>query len=286
MIDFKIIETKMGRASTLPILPHVTTQLLAMSSGDSRSLVEFERLIAQDAGLTSKILRTANSPYYGGNGQITSLQRAVSQLGINTLRSICLTVGFQSAVTTKQVNKSFNAGYFWQHSMGVACAAKVLACLHQNSLKEEAFIAGLMHDIGKLALAIFLPEEAGLIYQRMEQQKLTQGEAEELTLGGTHQDIGRMVVKSWGIPEAYLSPIAQHHTPILDDGKIDLLTAYVHVGNALTHDIGLGFQPRNECNEADSRILHFLKIPEGQYEAIRQAVANEIAQLSATHGLY
>ena len=284
-MELKHIETKLARATTLPILPNVVMQVLALTEDFNASARDYERLIMQDAALAAKILRTANSSYFGGCGQITTLRRALAQVGNNTLRSMCLTVSLQSALSSKNLNKAFNPQYFWLHSLGVACAAKILACLARDSRAEEAFVAGLVHDIGKLALCMFLPVEATHVYELMQACKITQYEAEMQFLGVTHQDIGRMAAERWQLPEAYLMPIAKHHTPAEDCDEIDPLTAYVHVADIIAHQIGLGFEVDSANHCADPTVLALLNISEAQYDPIRLAVANEVSKMSSQMGM-
>ncbi len=282
-MDMDSIEIRMGRATTLPIFSNVVSQVLALTENSDASARQYEQIIMQDTALTAKILRTANTAYYGGSGKINTLPRALSQLGSNTIRSICLTVAFQSALCSKQLNARFDAASFWQHSIAVACAAKVIACLARPALREEAFTAGLVHDLGKLALCMFLPVEASQVYRAMETSKISQYEAERILLEITHQEIGRVAAERWSLPEIYYGPISSHHTPIPETGDIDSLTAIVHVGNALAHTI----YPENVRGEsaADPRALEFLNIPEAQYQPVCQAIAREVARMGQQMGM-
>lgn len=279
------IEVKLARATTLPILPNVITELLTLTQDADIGLREYERVIVQDAALAAKILRTANSPFFGGNGQITTLRRALNQLGVNNIRSIGLAVAFQSALSSRTLHKRFNVACFWQHSLAVACGAKLLACLRRDPLAEEAFIAGLVHDIGKLALCMFLPAEAGVIYHRMEVSRKPQFEVEQECLKVTHQEIGMLAAQRWGLPEVYFAPISKHHTPTEGVFEIDALTAYVHVANALAHEIGLGDSPADMLSVTDPLVLFHLDIAEAQYDPLRKTIAQEVARLSTQLGL-
>ncbi|HZO91370.1 MAG TPA: HDOD domain-containing protein [Chthonomonadaceae bacterium] len=284
-MDLKAIEVKLARATTLPILPNVASQLLRLTENPNANARDYERIISQDAAMAAKVLRTANSPYFGGHGQITTLQRALVQLGANTIRSICLTVAFQSALMNKPFSKRFRVVEFWKHSLAVASAAKVLAHIKRSPHAEEAFVAGLVHDIGKLALALFLPIEANRIYSLVELEKISDYEAEMQTLELTHQEIGLLAAERWSLPELYFAPISKHHTPLEDVFEIDPLTAFVHVGNALAYEMDLGFSPPGIWNSADPIVLDFLEIPEAQYEPIRLAIAKEIQVISKYIGL-
>ena len=284
-MELRHLETKLTRATTLPILPNIVMQVLSLTEDPNAGARDYERLIVQDAALAAKILRTANSSYFGGNGQITTLRRALSQLGNNTLRSMCLTVSLQSALSSKNLDRAFNPNYFWMHSMAVACAAKILACLARDPKAEEAFVAGLVHDIGKLALCMFLPQEASCVYGMMKSQGLSQFDAELQFLDLTHQDIGHLAAQKWQLPDVYLPPILTHHDPFRDGQEPDKLTAYVHVANALAHEVGLGFEATGTTHCADPAVLALLNISEEQYIPVRTTVMNEVTKIGAQMGL-
>ncbi|MCS6774940.1 MAG: HDOD domain-containing protein [Chthonomonadaceae bacterium] len=284
MLDLKQIEIRIARATTLPILPDIATTVLAMSDDPDYSARDYERVISRDTALTAKILRTANSPLFGGNGQITSLQRAITLLGMNTLRSICIAVAFQSSLYNRRLNRRFDPVHFWQHSMATGCAARVLACIMQCPRSGEAFLAGLLHDIGKLVLGLYLPEELDRVYDLMQAKHISQYEAEQICFDGlTHQDVGRMAAERWNLPSVYVTPIAKHHNPTEDVFEIDPLTACVHVGNCIAHEIDQGILTPTLPQDADPLVLDFLQVPEPQYEAIRKAIAREIERCSAIH---
>lgn len=284
MLNLKQIEVRIARATTLPILPDVATTVLAMSDHPDYSARDYERVIARDTALTAKILRTANSPLFGSNGKITSLQRAIALLGMNTLRSICVAVAFQSSLYNRQLNRRFAPIYFWQHSMATGCAARVLACIIQSPCSGEAFIAGLLHDIGKLVLSLYLPEELDRVYDLMQAKRISQYQAEQICFDGlTHQDVGRMAAERWHLPPVYASSIAKHHNPTEDVFEIDALTACVHVGNCIAHEIDQGILTPTLPQNADPLVLDFLQVPEQQYETIRKAITREIERFSAVY---
>lgn len=286
MLDLKQIEIKLSRATTLPILPGIATEVLAMTDSQDYGARHYEKVISKDAALAAKILRTANSAMFGGNGNITSLQRALTQLGLNTLRSICMTVAFQSALNNKTLNKRFDSVYFWQHSLAVACAAKVLACLTHHPQGEEAFVAGLLHDIGKLAFCMYLPLEINKVYDLMQSHHLSQYEAEGACFDGiTHQDMGKLAAERWNLPDSYIVPIAKHHTPTEDVFEIDPLTAFVHIGDCIAHEIDQGIFTATIPQKADMVVVDFLGISEAQYEPVRKAVAREVAKITEVQSL-
>jgi len=283
-MNLATVEIKMTRATALPVLPHIVTHLLKLTSSSNATMRDYERVIMQDSAIASKVLRVANSSMYGTRSVMT-LDKAVSMMGINTVRSISTAVAFQSALTNKNLPKGFLVNEYWQHSLGVACAAKILAIIKKYPQPDEAFIAGLMHDIGKMALALYLPTEANYVYQTMLKQKISQYEAEHNLFDLTHQDIGLLIARKWELPAAYHDCIASHHTPATGEGEINLLTACVHVGNFLAHEAGCYDTPYRSHSDPDPVILSYLDIPEAQFEPLKEVIRKEIRQLSQQYSM-
>jgi putative nucleotidyltransferase with HDIG domain len=284
-VDLQTLEIKLARATTLPLLPGATLQILSLSDNADATARDYERLISQDAAMASKILRTANSPYFCGSREITSIQRALIQLGVNQVRSVCLATAFQSSLASKKLDRRFDATRYWQHCLAVACASKVIARLTNSKQVEEAFVAGMLHDIGKLAIALYFPAELGQIVQFSEANQVSHYESEQRRLGVTHQEIGELAAQKWSLPDLFLQPIRYHHNPI-DMGRIlQHLTAVVHVANALSYDIDFGFSPVCQEGVPIPEVKAFLGIPEAQYTPIRTVIAKEVCMVGKQFGL-
>ncbi len=278
MLNYKHLEVQLARASTLPILPHVATQLLNIPDSPTVSPKDYERLIIQDTAMTAKVLRTANSPLFGGGGRITTLQRAMALLGFDTVRSICIMVSLQSSSATKALGVHFSTAAFWQHSITVACISKVIATVKHYPKPEEAFLAGLLHDIGKLAIAMFLPSESREITIRARSENMADFEAERLVLGTiTHEQIGAEVAIRWGLPDLYLSAIEHHHTPIATDPQD--LSCFVHVANILSYQHGLGFGIQGAIHTLDPMVQVLLGLEQAQYDMIGEKVESEVKKV-------
>jgi HD-like signal output (HDOD) protein len=276
-VNIKDIEVKLARAP-LPAFPNVVAQIMRLSEDPGATAKDYEKIINISPELSAKILRTANSSFYGGNSQVATIQAALMRLGSETIRSICVAVTYQASLPSKAAAQHLNLEAYWQHSLGVACATKILATLHKSPLKEPAFIAGLLHDIGKQALYMLMPQEAALVRYYQEQHVVDDYEAEMATLGVTHEEIGELAAHLWGLPDILLDPIAHHHQPLPFD-NIKPLTAYVNVGNALAYEAGLICSPPGPHNEADPTALAFLDLPQEQYTPLRSVILKEVQMI-------
>lgn len=212
----------------LPTLPIIATKLLELTAHEETTLTEIANLIAQDMALATKVLRVANSAFYNFPQQISSINQAVSILGINAVRSLVLSFSFLS-LGKKQKQSLFDLEQFWERSLVEATAAKLIFEQVSNADAEEAFTVGLLQNIGQLVLAITLPQAYNQVLEQLHEQRLQastnssidieviERELELGLIGMTHSEVGYQVAKAWRLPENLLLPIKYHHQP--DDYK-------------------------------------------------------------------
>ncbi len=200
----------------LPTLPLIASQLLAMTAREETTLTDIANLVSQDVGLSSKILRVANSSFYSFPQQIASINQAVSILGINAVRSLVLSFSFLG-MKGKKRSLLFDFEGFWERSLIGAAATKLILEQVANADTEEAFICGLLQNIGQLVFASTLKEE----YDQFLQQAQDSGVDSETDvmarerefLGLDHTVAGYEVANHWSFPESLLLPINYHHDP-------------------------------------------------------------------------
>ena len=212
------IRTAVLTSPDLPTLPVVASKLLALTASEETPLTEVADLIVQDMALSAKVLRVANSSFYSFSRQITSINHAVSILGTNAVRSLVLSFSFFSMQGSN--NSHFDYQRFWNRCLTEAAAAKVIAEQLPGTDREEAFIAGLLQNIGQLVFATALSEQHQKVLLDAGDEGKTLDEAlEEAHLGITHSAVGYEVAKQWGLPELHLHAIRHHHDPKGFTGK-------------------------------------------------------------------
>jgi putative nucleotidyltransferase with HDIG domain len=192
-------------------------------------------IISPDVSLTTKILKIANSPFYGLTRGISSLKHAVTVLGFKEIRNLVIsTVAFESFKNLKQ-NGKFDINKFWRHSFYCALAAKTIAVDLKNG-SNDLFVAGLVHDIGKLAMYVTFPDEFMMQAEIMSPMKMkfTTFEAEKDIFGMTHDEVGMKLLKKWMFPESLINAVGYHHHP-QDADKKSPFPIIVHVADILTH---------------------------------------------------
>jgi putative nucleotidyltransferase with HDIG domain len=197
----------------LPTLPTVVAQLLMTMNEPTSSARDLERLIANDQSIAARLLKLANSAFYGLPGKVTSLSRTITLLGFNTVRSLVLTIGVVDKFSGESGGRYFDRGEFWEHSLSVAMASKLLCAKDPSMNQEEAHIAGLLHDIGKIVMDNQAPQK----FQKAMQEVLANGmdvlEAEREHVGLSHDEAGALVAEQWRFPEFIQVVVKHHHDP-------------------------------------------------------------------------
>jgi HD-like signal output (HDOD) protein len=200
------------------------------------SLDRVGEIISQDLGITAKVLQIVNSPFFGLMHEIQNPARAVGLLGMDIIRAMVLSAGTFSRFDKVRV-KGFSMEDLWQHGMQTAGFAKCLAQANGSPLKVEdaAFIAGLMHDIGKLVVAANKPDAYEGVLARLAETQEAFYQAEWTVYQADHAALGGYLLGLWGIPDEVLQAVAYHHTPQQGRDKGVTALTLVHVANAFSN---------------------------------------------------
>jgi putative nucleotidyltransferase with HDIG domain len=223
----------------LPSLPTVVTQLINLVGDPATSARDISQLISADQALTAKILKVANSAFYGFPRKISTVQLAIVVLGFETVKNLGLSVAVLKRFQAGKAHPLFDRQQFWEHAVGCGVAARMLARKRSKKLEPEAFVAGVLHDIGKLILIEYFPDEFGEALELAHEELLTISEAETKVIGVTHAEIGGWLAEKWNLPESLVQAITHHHDPMAIDDPSDILMV-THAANALTRHNHVG----------------------------------------------
>lgn len=228
-----------NKVKNLPPVSQAALKLVNLLEQASISNDEIVQVIKCDNVLTAKLLRACNSPYFGLDEPVASVDQAVLMLGHQQILHIVLTLAFGSAMVVPLPGYAVEASELWRHSLLTATAAEIIAAEagEMNVETPVAFTVGLLHDIGKLALNQALtPEFQHEIRQLVEHQSCPRTEAEKKVLGVDHSEIGACLLRSWNLPEDILEAVANHHHPVCEPRP--RLSVITHVANCLAHLAG------------------------------------------------
>ncbi len=197
----------------LPSLPQVLLQVIALEGQEHPDIKELVKIIAQDPSISAKTLRLVNSAYFSLQGKFTSLERAVLYLGVETIKNIAITASIHQVFNGVKRNGSFPMDRFWWNSFSCAIFSKRIAQQIQYTNIEEAYVAGLLHNLGKLLLWKNFPKEYKPILPLLENQT-DECDAEKQEIGITHCEAGSWLIKHWKLNSFMADAVLYHHEPI------------------------------------------------------------------------
>lgn len=271
------VKEVIGRIQCLPSLPTVFQALSKALASDRTSSTELGEIIAQDIGMTAKILKLVNSAFFGLRRELANPVEAVTYLGFETIRSLVLANSiFNEAHPLK--TRRLSIDLLWSHSMSVAHASRAVAKLldPQPKTLEQAFTGGILHDSGILILASNFPEAYDEVLELSDREHLQVILAEQRIFGVNHGEVGAYLMNLWGLPAAVVQCIRHHHAPSTAENPGLVSLKAVHLADALISnmssktmfehgvlDPALGVQPEieNRMNEFRTVVKDSLFIP-------------------------
>lgn len=237
-----------SRLDRLPSIPALYVQIVDKVQDPEIGLDEIGEIVAQDMAMTAKILKLVNSAFFGLGRQISSPVEAVSYLGVETIKSLVLSIHAFSQFSSVKLG-TFSIDTLWAHSQLTAGLAKEIARLEggEQKILDDSFVAGLLHDTGKLVLASNFPQQYDGVLEAGRSGILALLAAEENTFGANHAEVGGYLLGLWGLPVPVVEAIALHHHPAHSlHPSFSPLTA-VHVADALVHVPCPGTRHNPEC---------------------------------------
>ena len=229
-----------SKIDSLPSLPSLYVEIVDELRSEDASIRKVGRIIAKDLGMTAKILQMVNSSFFGVSQPISSPEQAVTYLGLDLVKAIVLTAGVFSKFDSLKV-PGFSIESLWTHSMNTGAYSKEIGSFEnsEKELIENAFIAGLLHDIGKILISANLPENFIEVLDLVRKEGLSFCDAENQVLGASHAEVGAYLLGLWGLPESVIEVVAAHHNPLL--GPVDTITplTMVHAADAIEN---MGYQ--------------------------------------------
>ncbi len=259
----------------MPSLSTTVGKVMEICSRIDASPNELNKVISLDPVLTGQVLKLINSAYYSLMNKVTSLTRAITMLGMNTVKNMALSTAIIRSVSGAKKSKALPTSKFWAHSIGVGVCAKLLAKANDVPVIEceEYFIAGLLHDLGKIP---FGDEYIDILHcVKKEQRSLIEVERE--MLGVDHQQVGRMIAEKWKLNEAMTCAICFHHDVESAPEEHRVRAAYIGLANMYANilDIGYAGDPFPPEDGAD-RLLEITGLNWTMFSEIAESVEDEI----------
>ena len=233
------IEDIVRKTPDLPTIPAAALAVMREADSSISTAHSVSQHIAQDQALTARVLRLANSAYYGLSRQVVDLQEAVVVLGMRCVRNLAVVAATYPWMSKPLKGYMLAPKQMWTHSFGVAVASQQVA-KHTNCAPDETvFIAGLLHNIGKVALSIWLENKLPMMVNMAIKEDIPFDQLERNLLGFDHADVGAYLGEQWNLPKVFVDAIHYHHRPnecVPHNATVDC----VHIGDYLTMAMGFG----------------------------------------------
>jgi len=232
------LRSLVSRVTSLPSLPSVHAKLVESFENPEISSREMGEIIAQDVGMTAKLLQLANSAFFGLYRYVASPSEAAIYLGLDTIRALTLSTGVFSVFHGSGAAGPF-IGQLQQHSMRVGMVANTITKRESLPKKicDSSLIGGLLHDVGKLVLAANCPEEYDEVLAAARKEGVACHDMERQVFGATHAEIGAYLLWLWGLPDEMCKAVAFHHKPADCSETTLTAAAAIHVADALEHEV-------------------------------------------------
>ena len=266
----EFLDQLIAKVHDVPTLPSTVLRVMQMIEDPLCSTADLAGVITADPAMSAKVLRLSNSAYYGFRQKISNIPQAVTLLGFATLKNALLSAAvfdlFRLSATT-----GFDMAALWKHSVAVATAAKLVAKRVRFPNAEKAFTAGLLHDIGKIMIARYLPASLATIAQVVRDEQLAMYDAEARTIGLPHSGFGAWVMSRWSLPSPLIEAVEFHHHPTQAPYSFDL-AAIVYLANILAHRAAIGSGGDALIREVDPAILEYFNLNEAALRDLQDAL--------------
>jgi len=262
----------------LPPMPQViikTQEVISDSNADAKKIAE---VIETDQSVATKVLKVANSVYFGMSGKISSISHASVVLGHKILEEIVTLAGAEGILAGKLPGYGYDSKDLWKHSLAVAFASKIIANSKNPELVKEAHMTGLIHDVGKIILDGYIVEKKAEIESFMEKEEKTFFEAESQYLGFNHADIASDVCKKWKFPESINIAIKYHHQPGGSDGSE--LCYILHMADYIATLSGIGYDSDDILYELEEGTMDYLNFSNENVSEIVLKVTESVNKIS------
>lgn len=265
----------LAKVRDLPTLPDMIHKVLTLVRDESTSAKKLGDLISYDQAISSRLLKVANSAYYGFMHEIATVQHAIVMMGFKEIKSLATGIAVFDTMRGDNSEASLMREEFWMHSMGCALAGQIICKKMVGVDAETSFTSSLLHDIGKLVLDVSLTQEYVKVLEKVRVSGVSMVDAEQEVLGFNHADVGRWLCEKWKFPPILVSPISFHHQLEMVDVNYMVITSIVHLADILCKRAQIGNGGDNKIPVIQPQAQKHLKLKEDDLEKMVEQLKQE-----------
>lgn len=235
------LESIINNLDQLPSIPDTVGRVINMVNDPNVDFKAVAQEIGKDQAITTNLLKLCNSAYFSKGKEIASLDRAIVTLGIKEVKDAIMVVATKAVLNKVIVGYDLTKGMLWEHDLAVAVLAKKIAInIREKGMADIAFTGGIIHDVGKTVLALFVQNAFKEILARVETGGVSFQQAEREIMGYDHQEVGDRILAKWKFPEVLKAIVRYHHEPEKAPAEVRKAVSVVHVANSICLMAGIG----------------------------------------------
>ncbi len=265
-----VIGTAIDQIIHIATLPEVTIKIIELVENPDATAQDLHKIISNDPALSARVLKVVNSAFYALPGQIASINRAIVLLGLNAVKNIAIAASLAKLFRGGRLSSEFEAKDLWKHSIAVGTGVRLLAERLDMGLPDEAFLAGLIHDIGIMVEMQTNRSKLIEVVESVKEGKSSFLEAEEGIIGATHEEFGYALCTKWKFPANLANVTGYHHRPLELDAEVRTLSGLVNVADILAGQGEAGYSGTVKGVEIDRSVFDELKLTEDIIEEVSE----------------
>jgi putative nucleotidyltransferase with HDIG domain len=269
-----------NKINNLPTLPDVVHKIVTLVQDENTSAKDLCKLISYDQAISLRLLKVANSAYYGFLREVSTIQHAVVILGFDEVKRLSLGIAMFNFMQRTGDETSLVMDEFWKHSIGCSLAAKII-CEKVGIEPDVTSTASLLHDIGKVVLDNLFSKEYRIVLERSRNEKVSSIDVEKEILGFSHSDVGLWLCSKWKFPPSLILPIAHHHKVDEADQENILRVSVVHLADILSKKADIGNNGDNAIPLFQKTAQENLRIKEEETDEIVKELQSEEEKVQA-----
>ncbi len=284
-----VVGAAIAGISHIATMPEITLKIIELVEDPTSTAHDLHKVISNDPALCSRILKVVNSAFYGLPRQIGSINRAIVLLGLNAVKNIAIAASLTKLFRGGELCPGFSARDLWIHCVATAAAAKLVCDELQLGLADEAFLAGLIHDIGIMVEMQAMRHELIQVFGEMALEKdgtpkVNMREVEQRILGADHEAFGAGLCEAWKFPKSFTYVTRHHHEPMQLPPANRLLAWVVYVSDRVAAQRGFGFRGDLQNLEIEPQALDDLGLSLEQVEEVKANLPKAYEEIEATFG--
>jgi HD-like signal output (HDOD) protein len=273
-----------AKVTELGSLPEITTKIVQIVEDPRATARDMHDVVRADPPLAAKILKVVNSAFYGLPSQIASLDRAILMLGLSAVKNIALAASLSRLFKADAVSEQFAARDFWRHSVATAVGAREIAKLADHTAPDEAFVGGLVHDVGLIVALQVLPDKMREVAETCFNQPQDFLSVEQRIIGADHQLFGGVMALKWKFPPALCDAISTHHDPLAAPAAHQPCVAAVHLADLMCAQRQIGFWLTGQTRVITDEVLEVASVSRTQLEHLAEQLPDHVEEAESIFG--